>query len=931
MNGLILADISRSKFGMAMVAVAVMLSISVASGQESAGSSGNSSEIQSFRWNFGRQTDTDYDGRPDGWKRTTGVGFPRYVKVSIVPHDPEFAKQINGLDRDVVHAWKKIRNVFKSLPPLPPPILDAMVDRYLRIDLDGGQAELTSPKIAASPVYQYRFSCRTMTEGLRHDSARAEFVFLGATGEEITVHSSPIMRGTQTWTQVSLDFVRPPVGATQMFVRLIVERAENGLEDIRGTIGFDDIRIDQYAQLQITTDQPLGVYAYGQPVVTTAKIMGMPAGRSQIEFRILDHRGHEVAAKRTTARHQSSKTAEADAQHEAPLGSEQVTWIVPSLDPGFYRMTASTRGNRATPLETETTFVVIDQDLGGPPHGSFGWSLPSGSHGILPKDFANWLVSLGVAWVKYPCWLASDDSAGGEQLATLLGRLQDAEIRTVGMLDAPPAQQHSLYGVHGRQDLVASQLFRDVATWKPLLTPVMDRLSLQVQTWQLGSDRDHSFLGRANLRDAIRQVSTGLRGYGQPIDVAISWPWLESELPDEESSWHAVCRSTEPPLSAQELDAFLSLADKGSRRDGPRTWLMLDPISASKYDRDSRIRDLVFRMATVRSHSVQAAFLSDPRDPQRGLLTPNGRPDELLLPWRTTSRLIGDLRKTGTLHLRSRAKNIVFSNNNRAVLVLWSAEPTEELIYLGDDVRAVDVWGQSTELPVEPIGDQPVQRIKIGPMPTFVIGVDPTMLAFRMSVDVKEKQLDSFLGQVQKLSVTFTNPTSASLTGKTRIEPPKTWTVESPSYGWEALGRRPAIQSFDVVLSNAATIGKYELPIQFQIDTEPPKLFTVYRNVSIGPEGLDLTVNTKLLASGELRVRIELTNRTRYAQSYDCVLFPPPGRQYKRRLITIRPDETQSREILWDNGAELIGKRMLLRAIERDGRRVLNYSIDVTR
>ena len=55
----------------------------------------------------------------------------------------------------------------------------------------------------------------------------------------------------------------------------------------------------------------------------------------------------------------------------------------------------------------------------------------------------------------------------------------------------------------------------------------------------------------------------------------------------------------------------------------------------------------------------------------------------------------------------------------------------------------------------------------------LIIDVDPMLLAFRMSVAVKEKQLDSFLGQVQKLSVEFVNPISASLVGETRILPPK--------------------------------------------------------------------------------------------------------------------------------------------------------------
>jgi hypothetical protein len=479
--------------------------------------------------------------------------------------------------------------------------------------------------------------------------------------------------------------------------------------------------------------------------------------------------------------------------------------------------------------------------------------------------------------------------------------------------------------------MVASQLFRDSAIWQPLLEPVMSRLTLKVRTWQLGADRDHSFMGRPRLRESIRQISTGLQGFGQPIDVAISWPWMEQELPNREASWQAICRSGSPPLNAKELDYFLAQSTNDARGDGPRTWLLLDPINKDAYQREARIRDLVLRMATVRSHRVQAAFVSDPRDPQQGLLRPNGRPDQLLLPWRTSSRLIGNLRKVGSLQLRSGAENLVFAGNDRAVLMLWSAQPTEELIYLGDHVQSVDVWGKVTNLDTEVIGNQPVQRIKIGPVPTFVIGADPMLMAFRMSVHLDQNQLDSFLGQVQRLSVSFTNPNRDSLVGDMQVLAPESWTVETPRRSWEALARRTAQHDFNVILRNTAKIGRYEFPIQFQIETVPPKLITVYRNVSVGPQGLQLNVTTRLLRNDELRVQIEITNQSSQSQSYDCMLFPPPGRQYQRRFVTIQPGETVRRDIHWRDGDELVGKRMLLRAVEQDGRRVLNYSIDVTR
>ncbi|MFK8113366.1 MAG: hypothetical protein AB8B91_14270, partial [Rubripirellula sp.] len=604
---------------------------------------------------------------------------------------------------------------------------------------------------------------------------------------------------------------------------------------------------------------------------------------------------------------------------------------LPRLQPGFYRINARLVGTNSETLSTETTVAVIDTLVEGPAHGCFGWTLPQGNSGIGAKELARWAGSLGVAWIKYPSWLDPADTAKAEQTLAVFSKMQDAGIQTIGMLDVPPENQIAKYGLRSRRELVAALLFRDLPTWQPMLEPVMEMLTLKVRTWQLGSDRDHSFLGRPRLRESITQISSGLQGFGQPLEVAISWPWMEAELPDSQASWQAVCRTSDPPLGAKELDQYLTLSQKDARSDGPRTWLLLDPIDKNRYDLETRIRDLVLRMATVKSHRVQAAFVSDPRDPENGLLRSNGRPGELLLPWRTTSRMIGNLRKVGKLQLRSGASNGVFVGNDRAVVMLWSSVPTEEKIYLGDNVQAVDVWGRVTNLPIEPDPIQPGQRIRIGRLPIFIVGADPKLLAFRMSVDIENNQLDSLLGEDQNLTVQFTNPTRDSLVGSMRLRSPQAWRVSLAKRNWEALPGRTASEDFKVVLSNIAKVGEYELPIQFEVETVPPKLVTVYRKVQVGPDGLELKATTRLLPGGEIRVQIEFTNFSDIPQSYECMVFPPAGRQYKRRFMTIPPGETLRRDYYWPDGAELIGKKMLLRAIEQDGQRVLNYSIDVVR
>ncbi|KAA1261895.1 hypothetical protein LF1_44560 [Rubripirellula obstinata] len=910
--------------------------------------------LRTFAWKFGRVDDPNYTGMPEGWSRYRGIGYPNFVHSELVAKDPLFEKKIQRLDAWLINTWQTLQEQADNYPwlsriPTPPSVGDLAVDRYLRVELDGGQFKLQSPAIESARQYQYQLSCDVMTEGLRYDSVRIEFVFLDKNDKEISVRSSPRVSGTRDWERLAVKMVRPPIGVAKMAVRLIIERSSDGFEDIRGTIGFDNVRIDQFPQLRVTTDQPNGVYVSSTSVECQASVLGLGTSGASVGFELLDHQGNVISKSQleVTSKQRSSKAKLATDEDEISNESH-VRWKTPIMDPGFYRviasidhpepvigpdqsgMTASVSGHPWPRLVSETTFVVIDPSLQGPVHGPFGWTLPKEVIRQSPRELSKWLTDLGVAWIKYPCWLSPDDRVAAEKIATMMAKLQESGIQTIGMLDSPPANEVPSYDLRSRRDLVAAQLFRDPNVWQPKLETVMSVMTLKVRKWQIGGEKDFSFLGRPHLRDSVKQISKGLQGYGQPIEVAISWPWLEKELPESDTTWRSACRSAEPSLQATELDQFLSLSEGNSPSTGPTTWLLLDPIDKSQYDQENRVRDLILRMATVRSHRVEAAFLSKPHDPQRGILKPDGRPDELLLPWRTTSRVIGDLRKAGSLRLRGGSESIVFVGDDRAVMMLWSPEPTKEKLFLGYDVKQVDAWGRVTPLPVIPDPIQPHQLINVGPVPIFITGVDPVLLAFRMSVKTQPKQFDSLLGQQQKLSVMLTNPTRESLVGSMRVRAPEAWTITDPMRTWETLAGRSLAEQFDVVLGNTAKIGSYELPIQFELDTVPPKLVTVYREITVGPEGLLVKVTTRLLKSGELRVRIDITNRSARRQAYNAHLFAP-GRQYQSTFIEIKPDETVRREIYWENGRDLIGQQLILRAREQDGDRVMNYSIDVNR
>ena len=179
------------------------------------------------------------------------------------------------------------------------------------------------------------------------------------------------------------------------------------------------------------------------------------------------------------------------------------------------------------------------------------------------------------------------------------------------------------------------------------------------------------------------------------------------------------------------------------------------------------------------------------------------------------------------------------------------------------------------------------------------------------------------------LNVEITNPSRENLIGSVEMRSPDGWMVENEDDQWEtAPGETNRIRQH-VVLSNTAKIGDYRIPIDFRLDTTPPKFITVQRDVKVGPDGLLIRTSTRRVGTDGIRVRIEMTNTSPKVQSYDCMLFPPPGRRYQVRFMTIPPGQTVRRDFLWPYASDLRGETMLMRAVEQDGNRVLNYDVEL--
>lgn len=613
-------------------------------------------------------------------------------------------------------------------------------------------------------------------------------------------------------------------------------------------------------------------------------------------------------------------------------------WKLPPLQPGFYTIRSGLIENGREWLRTETTLAVLADLPTMATTGPFGWTLPDGVGGIELKSVPQWLQDSGVFAIKYPLWIDPEDRVSLDNAAWLTERLKESEIRCIGLLASPPPAIQTVIDDRDKRQPVAANLFRDSQVWQPLLEPVMTRLTIRVPTWQIGFDGDHSFIGRPQLPDVIRGINRDLQGYGQPIGVAISWPWLDLLPPEVGAVAAAVNRSSDEPLTADELQAALqsvasdpiATPEPGKQRSRHENWLNINPLDKNKYDRDARISDLLLRMGTVRGHAVAGAFISNPRDRNQGVLRTDWRPGDLYLPWRTAALLLGDVAHLGTIDLEDAGSNQVFANESRTMMMLWSPEPTTVDIYVGDQVRQFDAWGRQAMVEKVEIDGQTKHRFELNRTPIFLVDLDPVIVSMRMTTRLVKNRIDSLLGRRQQVGLVIRNPTNYPLSGTVALTPPNDWMIESPPQFFDlGPGEKTELQ-YDIVLRNSARIGDVPLQFQFSLRNEPLRRFTIPRKIAVGPDGLDVEVTTKQV-DDTLIVQLQLRNRSDKDQQYDCLLFPPEGRQYQRRQIGVAAGATVRRDFSWEDAPSLIGKTMLLRAVEQGGGRILNQSINVTR
>lgn len=604
-------------------------------------------------FDFGRESDRNYDGLPDGWTRRSGPGFPSYVPI--------------GLDVATGHG----------------------AAGSLHMGADGAAAVLYSAPIVVDDGHHYLFDGYVRTQRLREDAALCSVSVLDYKRHRLARHVTVPVSGTHAgWVRVRLGPLPPVSGQRFLVVGCHLVRGEE--PDLEGSAWFDDLRVGGTPVLALTgKDARFRRPAEPTTLVVTATGLEPEVSYSlSLALRDVDDKelGRVERAVRTVAGVGGS-------------GPDTIVeqWPVPGADHGFYRFEAELRKEGAAVATSEATFVVTDEtplSLDSP----FGWSVTDLPRGMTAQEFALAASEAGIGKVKLPLWRDAAERAAGGRAVELLEQLGEKQVAVVGVLDPPPDDLRRKFSANWSGTGEIFRLRPDV--WAAALEPVVARHGARVRHWQLGRDGDPSFAGLPDLAGTLAAVRTEFDRVGHNSRIGIPWP-AGRRPPEFGNGYVSVLDGDE--MSGEVVPGLAE------------TWAAVRPRAAAGGPQ-TRAADFVRRVVAARAAGASEVYAADVLDSQAGLLRSNGAPTELFLPWRTTAVTLRGAADMGAVSTSGGIGSRAFESGDTATVVLWSPEPRTESLTPGGSPALLDIWGRHGKVEVDsatgrceiPVGQSPV-------------------------------------------------------------------------------------------------------------------------------------------------------------------------------------------------------------------------------
>ena len=844
--------------------------------------------VEIFHCDFDRPCDLNYDDWPDKWQRRFGDGLPHYVDATI--ENDETARG----------------------------------GQCLAVHVNGGGAHVESPCASVSGSFSYKFEARLRVAGVKHAKAQLRVEFCDEEKNVLQTAAGEWHAATGGWVDVQIGPVNPTDDRIQL-ARVVLHVRAGEQVDLEGQVSLDDVWMARQPKMSVKTNSPYNVYTNKNDVEVFCDLSGILDSDPDILFELLDASSQRLEGSRVQLdgqliaerRSKASEIPESEANRRAAYAGS-TSWRPPITKDGFYKVRVKMQTLRGM-LKEDVVNIAVVPPLDRARQGEFGWSLAGDEIPIGFDDLATLLPRVAINWVKLPVWYGEAQSDRGDQIVVLAEKLAAKDIEVVGVVDRPPPE-FNLAARLSRNAGIADTLSTESSAWLPQLDPVLTRLSLRVRWWQLGADDDYSFSTLGNLEREIVKLRDQLFRFGQDVKLGLAWRWNQTAGDGApEATWDFQQHSASPGLTGEELEEYLKLPP----RDDVRRWVLIEPLSRREYDLETRARDLVERMLAAKINGADAIFAAHPFNEDRGLMTERGTPGELLLPWRTTASLLSGGKYLGSIQLPQGSHNRLFATPDGDVLmVVWSDQPTREIIYLGEHIQVLDVWGREQKAML----DEGRQVIEVETLPRFVRGVNPHIARWHSAVKFAKRHVPSVFGKSHLNEITIHNSFLQGIGGSVELVGPEGWQISPRKIEFKLGADETIAGNFEVTLPFDASSGNVPIRADFVVDADRQYRFSVYLELNVGDGEVELETSTYLDDDGALIVEQRMVNHGDSLVDFKCLLFAPESGRRRQRTQVFRLGDSQDVKIYrYPDGADLLGAELWLRAEEVKGSRVLNH------
>jgi hypothetical protein len=840
-----------------------------------------------FSCNFDDDSDRNHDRWPDGWSRRRGYGYPDYLEIQIES---------------------------RRSPAGP---------RCLEADMQGGGVAVYSPPIPVHHLLSYVLDGLVLAEGLKHDDVYLTLSFLDEKEKVLKTFATDVVRETHGWKRLTIGPIAAnDSGAAMARIGLHVQPGRR--QDLQGQACFSKIELFQCPTVELSTNNRYQIFTDPSKIEVKCLVSGLFNETDRITFQLEDAFGTILAevAMPIEMVHAPDELYILDESLEKPLVQGKTSWKPPIQDPGFYRVRVHMPSLAPNVDRNRLTFVVLEPKsvvVGG----EFGWSFPNRGRPYRLLDLRHLINHAGISRVKYPVWLGNAASEKEwNDLSMFCEWLAFKQIHIVGLLSDPPEEVREQLTF---EDVTAATVFSmPRESWYPSVEPTMLRLAMLVHWWQLGNDEDRSMIEIPRLQEQVGEIKKQLDEVGFDVMIGFGWDWIDPLPPAENQPypWHFLTFSNDLPLTYQQLGYYLD----GSRKQGIRSWVTLQPISKTTYTMKDRLLDLLRRMMAAKIHQADAIFLPKPFDDDCGVMNEDGSPGELFLPWRTTANLLAKTKFAGSIEMPGGSKNLIFQGEEGGILVVWNENPTEEVIFLGKQTEHIDVWGKRS-IPLE---DDFRQVIPVGSIPSFVTGVNMTVTRWRQGCRLARDSVPSMYGTRTPNAMTFHNNSFRGMAGTATFEAPKAWNLDPPKVPLLLGPDEKLEEEFTITLTPKSTSGPQPFRIDLQLEASKVDRFSIYRRINVGLGDVYIDTMTRLNRKGQLEVHQAFINESEKKVNFACTLYAP-GRQLQKSQVIGLSFGRIDHVYRLDNGDQLLGKNLRIIAKELGGSRMLKYEFPASR